>query len=176
VLGKAESEDDTYLAVYQVADQPLRDAMDLIYLTGQRPADTLSISETDIRNNEIEITQGKTGKRLRISIQGDLKEVIDRMLLRKSNIGALSQKLLVNESGQALSSDALRSRFDRVRNAAGIPKHAFQLRDLRAKAGTDKTDLAGDIRQAQKQLGHTSVTMTEHYVRNRRGDKVEPTK
>ncbi|WP_341352822.1 tyrosine-type recombinase/integrase [Paenalcaligenes suwonensis] len=92
--------------------------MDLIYLTGQRPADTLSISETDIRNNEIEITQGKTGKRLRISIQGDLKEVIDRMLLRKSNIGALSQKLLVNESGQALSSDALRSRFDRVRNAA----------------------------------------------------------
>lgn len=169
-------EDDTYLAVYQVADQPLRDAMDLIYLTGQRPADTLSISEADIRNGEIEITQGKTGKRLRISIQGDLKEVIDRILIRKANIGALSQKLIVNESGQALRSDALRSRFDRARNAAGIPKDTFQLRDLRAKAGTDKTDLAGDIRQAQKQLGHTSVTMTEHYVRNRRGDKVEPTK
>ncbi|UTU47248.1 hypothetical protein KMZ15_08990 [Mycoavidus sp. HKI] len=28
----------------------------------------------------------------------------------------------------------------------------------------------------QKQLGHTSIKMAEHYVRNRRGDKVEPTK
>jgi len=36
--------------------------------------------------------------------------------------------------------------------------------------------LAGDIRKAQRQLGHKSVTMTEHYVRKRRGDKVEPTK
>lgn len=52
----------------------------------------------------------------------------------------------------------------------------FQLRDLRAKAGTDKADSAGDIRQAQRQLGHTSVAMTKHYVRNRRGDKVGPTR
>ncbi|QKM50202.1 hypothetical protein B7760_04263 [Burkholderia glumae] len=45
-----------------------------------------------------------------------------------------------------------------------------------AKAGTDKTDSTGDIRQAQKQLGHTTIGMTEHYVRNRRGDKVKPTR
>ncbi|MBE0268443.1 tyrosine-type recombinase/integrase, partial [Xylella fastidiosa subsp. multiplex] len=51
-----------------------------------------------------------------------------------------------------------------------------QFRDLRAKAATDKADLAGDMRQAQAQLGHASVTMTEHYVRKRKGAKVTPTR
>lgn len=70
----------------------------------------------------------------------------------------------------------LRGRFDRARSAAGIPKSAFQLRDLRAKAGTDKAESSGDIVQARDQLGHTTVTMTEHYVRNRKGKKITPTK
>lgn len=82
----------------------------------------------------------------------------------------------MNEDGQPLTYYALRSRFDKARELAGIEKATFQFRDLRAKAGTDKTDNTGDIREAQKQLGHASVTMTEHYVRKRRGDKVTPTK
>lgn len=53
---------------------------------------------------------------------------------------------------------------------------AFQLRDLPAKAGTDKAESSGDIVQARDQLGHTTVTMTEHYVRNRKGKKITPTK
>jgi integrase len=67
-------------------------------------------------------------------------------------------------------------RFRTAREAAGIPANDFQFRDLRAKAGTDKTDSTGDIRQAQKQLGHESLAMTEHYVRKRRGEKVGPTR
>ncbi|WP_330758064.1 hypothetical protein [Burkholderia vietnamiensis] len=39
-----------------------------------------------------------------------------------------------------------------ARQLAGVPKDAFQFRDLRAKAGTDKTELAGDIRAVQRQL------------------------
>ncbi|TYP80016.1 MULTISPECIES: tyrosine-type recombinase/integrase [Nitrosomonas] len=66
--------------------------------------------------------------------------------------------------------------FYKARDKAGIDKDKFQFRDLRAKAGTDKADSSGDIRQAQKQLGHKSVTMTEHYVRDRKGNKVTPTK
>ncbi|KAK6697585.1 hypothetical protein SNK04_013969 [Fusarium graminearum] len=72
--------------------------------------------------------------------------------------------------------DALRYRFDKARERAGIPKDQFQFRDLRAKAGTDKADSAGDIRQAQQQLGHQSVTTTEIYVRKRRGALTSPTK
>lgn len=52
----------------------------------------------------------------------------------------------------------------------------FQFRDLRAKAGTDKADSAKDIREAQAQLGHSSVITTEVYLREKRGSKATPTR
>lgn len=70
----------------------------------------------------------------------------------------------------------LRSRFDVAKKSAGIAKADFQLRDLRAKTGNDKAELSGDIMQARDQLGHTTVVMTEHYVRHRKGKKVSPTR
>ncbi|SAL73004.1 site-specific tyrosine recombinase XerC [Caballeronia peredens] len=72
--------------------------------------------------------------------------------------------------------DTLERRFRDARRAAGIADKDFQFRDLRANARTDKTDSSGDIRQAQKQLGHTSVSMTEHYARDHRDEKVKPTR
>ncbi|ALS64920.1 tyrosine-type recombinase/integrase [Pandoraea apista] len=170
-------EDDVFAAVYKAADAPTRDAMDLAYLTGQRPADTLKFDERNINgSDELEIQQGKTKKKLRIAVEGELAALIERIRARKRGYKVVSTALVVNESGQRLTSDALRSRFDKARAAAGIDKDRFQFRDLRAKAGTDKTDSAGDIRQAQQQLGHSSVVMTERYVRQRRGDKVKPTR
>jgi integrase len=169
-------EDSVFLKVYEVADQPTRDVMDLAYLCGQRPQDTLNYDERHIREGFLHIDQGKTGKRLRMEVTGELKAVIDRIRARKSGYKVVSTALIVNEKGQRMLLDALQRRFRIARRAAGVKDGDFQIRDLRAKAGTDKTDSSGDIRQAQKQLGHSSVTMTEHYVRNRRGDKVKPTK
>jgi len=62
-----------------------------------------------------------------------------------------------------------------IRLTPGIS--ADELYKIRRKlsAGTDKAD-TGDMRQAQMQLGHGSIKMTEHYVRQRRGDVVTPTK
>lgn len=107
---------------------------------------------------------------------------IDSIKARKAMYQVRSLSLIVNEKGEALGVDALRYRFDHARERA-IEAHPelasdireFQFRDLRAKAGTDKAE-ATDIRKAQKQLGHASITTTELYLRNRRGDKVEPTK
>ncbi|MFM0318152.1 tyrosine-type recombinase/integrase [Paraburkholderia nemoris] len=169
-------EDDLFDRVRAAADQPTRDAMDLAYLTGQRPADTLKFAESDIRGGELWVEQGKRGKKLRITVSGELAEVIDRIRARKEACKAKCDALVVNELGERLMRDALRFRFDRARHAAKVDKNLFQFRDLRAKAGTDKTEAAGDIRAAQKQLGHSSVTMTEHYVRERKGDKVGPTR
>lgn len=75
-----------------------------------------------------------------------------------------------------MTSGMLRGRFDKAREDAGIPKSAFQMRDLRAKADTDKAESSGDILQARGQLGHTTVNMTEQYVRNRKGKKITPMK
>jgi integrase len=189
VRGKSEKgrtvyiEDAVYTAVHDASDVPLRDAMDLAYLTGQRPADVLAMSEHDVKDGELWVKQSKTGKKLRIAVEGELKALLERFTARKSLYKVRALRLVVNESGKPLTKDALRSRFDKAREAAAKdhPELAesiknFQFRDLRAKAGTDKAETSGDIRQAQKQLGHASVGMTEHYVRDRKGDQVGPTR
>lgn len=175
-------EDDIYTAVYEAANQPLRDAMDLAYLTGQRPADVLRMAETDIREGALEVAQGKTSKKLRIAMKGELKLLIDRMIEAKKTHPVRSLALLCNEKGRPFTAYAMTQRFDHARKRAqkAHPELAdsimeFQFRDLRAKAGTDKAEAEG-VHQAQRQLGHKSVTTTEIYVRNRRGDSVDPTR
>lgn len=176
-------EDNVYLAVYNAGDQALKDAMDLAYLIGQRPSDTIALSEHDIKEGAIWLTQEKTGKKLRISIEGELAALLARIARSKAGYKFHSLKLIVKENGQPLTRGGLRGRFEKARDLAAelnpeLAKAilAFQFRDLRAKAGTDKAESAGDIRQAQKQLGHSSMKMTEQYVRNRKGDKVGPTR
>lgn len=165
--------DEDYQALWTAADEPLRDAMDLAYLTGQRPADVLRMDTRDVRGGALEVTQAKTGAKLRIEVAGALAAVLERIAARKRGLVVHATRLVVDERGQPLTDSGLRGRFDRARAKAGV---SFQFRDLRAKAATDKADATGDIRQAQRQLGHTTVTMTETYVRTRRGAKVSPTK
>lgn len=169
-------EEAMFAAVYATASQPLRDAMDMAYLTGQRPADVLKMAENDLRDEVLYVTQGKTKTKLRIRIEGELDSLIERIKTRKAGHKIRSLHLIVDDTGQRFTYSMLREHFDKARDAAGVDKAAFQFRDLRAKAATDKAESSGDIRQAQKQLGHTTIGMTEHYTRSRRGEKVGPTR
>ena len=178
-------EDWVYHAVWNAADWPTRDAMDLAYLTGQRPADVLKLRMTDLKNGSLSITQNKTGKKIRITVEGELLALIERIQGRTYKVTSLA--LIRNESGQPLSYFALDNRFEEARSKAAkvliaqkrepeaATVLAIQFRDLRAKAGTDKAD-ATDIRSAQQQLGHKSIKTTETYVRSRMGERVKPTK
>ncbi|AVK08080.1 phage integrase family protein [Pseudomonas paraeruginosa] len=119
-------EDDLYAAVYEAADQGLKDAMDLSYLTAQRVADTLKMDERDIRDGTLAIRQGKTLAKRRIEVIGELKLLIDRIMARKTGYRVRSTRLVVIDDGQPMTYHMLRGRFDRARDAAGIPKSAFQ--------------------------------------------------
>lgn len=128
------------------------------------------------------ITQAKSTNKVLMEITGELATLLDRIAKRKSEklpngrSKAYSTRLIVDDSGLALGRAALRYRFDKARDAAGVTKRDFQFRDLRAKAGTDKADSANDIREAQAQLGNSSVTTTEIHVRKKRGFKATPTR
>ncbi|MDM8357521.1 tyrosine-type recombinase/integrase [Pandoraea communis] len=168
-------DDDMYTRVYKAASQPLRDAMDLAYLTGQRPSDALKLADTDIKEGALWLRQDKTGTPLRISIEGELKEVIDRINAGKTANKVRAFALVCDESGKPLGARALRTMFDDARAEAGIEKSAFQFRDLRAKAATEK-DMTDGIGAARDQLGHSSEAMTRKYVRHRAGKLVKPTR
>ncbi|MBK8916392.1 MAG: tyrosine-type recombinase/integrase [Phycisphaerales bacterium] len=169
-------DDAAYAAVWAVAGAPVRDAMDLARLTGQRPADVLRMARTDVRDGCLEVRQAKTGKRLRIEVTGELAGVISRILARSTEAGAerkvSSVYLVQDDKGQPITYWRFVKMFAAARAAAG---QAWQFRDLRAKAGTEKTDELGP-REAQRLLGHASMTTTETYIRNRRGDRVKPLK
>lgn len=157
--------DAEFKAVWAKAHETVRDAMDIALLTGQRPADVLKIKREDIRDGALWITQNKTGAKRAIEITGELRQVIERINDRKRD--RYSAFLIQDDNGKPLSPLALRSRFDKARKAASV---SFQFRDIRAKTASD----TGDLGHSQRLLGHKNRDMTEHYVRERVGQRVKP--
>jgi integrase len=154
--------DDVLEAVYQAGSVALKEAMDLAYYLSQRPADVLKLTEDDVRNGFVEFNQNKTGRAMRISTSGDLEKLIERIKERKSKYAVRPLQLLVDERGNPLTKAMLRSRFEAARDK--VPgAEFFQFRDLRRKGATDLREQMG-IEAAQALLGHSSVTMTEHYT------------
>lgn len=173
--------DAMYNAVYAQGSVPLRDAMDLAYLTGQRPADALRMSEQDIIDGYLIVKQAKTKQPLRISIAGKLAELLARIRARKATHKIVMAGLLTNINGKRLTPAVLRNHFDEARKKAAVlyPEMAdaimsFRFYDLRAKAADDTSDLRGE-QAASDLLGHGNVKTTQrHYLR--RGKIVGSTK
>ncbi|MBI3727055.1 MAG: tyrosine-type recombinase/integrase [Burkholderiales bacterium] len=173
--------DDLYSLVYKYASIPLKDAMDLAYLTGQRPADLAAMTVYDIIEGHLIITQEKTKQPLRIVIAGRLKETIDRIHARKDTYKVATGALLVNLQGRKMTQIVMRNYFDEARRLAkeDNPKQAnaienFRFYDLRAKAADDTADQRGH-QAAADLLGHDDTrTTSKHYLR--RGKTTLPTK
>lgn len=175
-------------AVYKAAVSELRDGMDLAYLTGQRPADVLAMREADSVDGFLQVSQGKTSKKLRIRLtaneeSNDLGALVGRLIQQRKDRGVRNPYLIITEDGRKVTAPMLRLRFDDARTEAiktakdnGDAKLAesirqFQFRDIRPKAASEILDL-GD---ASRLLGHTDKRITETVYR-RVGEIVKPTR
>jgi len=180
--------DIVWNAVYAQAPQELKDAMDLAYLTGQRPADVLKASAVDINNGYLMVGQGKTEKRLRIRLYESNKETdlcifINNLMDRRAQAGTRTSILITNQVGLRMSYNMLRNRWDEAREKAAVKAadednpdlatsiRQFQFRDIRPKAASE----IEDIREASRLLGHSTQEMTKRVYR-RVGEIVSPTK
>lgn len=174
-------------AVYLEAAIELKDAMDLAYLTGQRPADVRKVATTDINDGFLMIGQGKTEKRLRIRLHdgekdSDLSIFICALLERRALKGIKTASLITNASGLRMSEQMLRNRWDEAREKAAIKAttegdsalavsiREFQFRDIRPKAASEI-----ELSHASRLLGHSTEEMTRKVYR-RVGEIVKPTK
>lgn len=155
-------------AEYAVASQPLRDALDLYNILGVRVSELLRARLTDIRSGILHVKQQKTGTVLRFVIEGELEAVLGRIQARSYAVTSLA--LIRDEHGQPMTYSALHQRHKRAAVRAGVK---FQLRDLRGKHATERADAQG-MRAAQKAMGHSTMAMTERYVKARAGEKVSP--
>lgn len=173
--------DDVFAAVRTHASPQLADALDMAYLTGQRPGDTVEMHEDNIDGEWLLVGQGKTGKRLRLLIVGELADLLARIAARKEACKETSGYLLVNECGRRMTRDALRYQYEKARKLAAADNADLDLEikkmwfyDLRAKAADDSADARGE-QAASDLLGHDNVKTTRrHYLR--RGKIVVPTK
>ena len=174
-------------AVYAQAAQELKDTMQLAYLTGQRPADVLKISINDLSGDFLMVGQGKTQKRLRISLLFEgmdtklsifIKDLMERRMLS----GVRNSRLITNTGGLRMSAQMLRNRWDEARLKAVKQAIAdnnpeltanirqFQFRDIRPKASSEI-----GLDHASRLLGHSKEDITRKVYR-RIGEVVRPTK
>ena len=187
IIGFSMGKRDVYItdkvfdAVRSAAPVPLQDAMDLAYLTGQRPSDALRMTLDNIFEGHLLVNQGKTRKKLRIVVCGELAALLERVNARKLQLQVEHRHLLMNKSGDRLTAQMLRNLFKKAKQvaAAGHPDLAtaienFWFYDLRAKAADDVGDLRG-AQDATDLLGHDSQKTTSKHYR-RRGTIVRPTR
>lgn len=73
-----------FLAVWDGASAPLRDAMDLACLIGQWPVNALKMTEHDLIDGNIILTQEKTKQPLRFRIIGEPKALLARIEARNT--------------------------------------------------------------------------------------------
>ena len=175
-------DDAQYRAIITVAAPALADTIKLMYLTGQRLGDVLKMRFTDINGGVLIVKQNKsrrgrwvkTGKdtsehqriatkTVRIEVTGELKEHIDALRARVAQSRVVSTLMITSHDrpGESLTRGWLSTLWSHARDNAGLPKE-LQLRDIRAKAGTD----VEHINDAQKLLGHKSQSTTEIYRRD----------
>lgn len=176
---------EVWEAVKACAGQELQDALDLAYLSGQRPGDVLRFTVRDLVDDSLIVRQGKTAKRLRILLtdadtghRTQLGQVIDRIRARPVR----SAWLLATPDGRRMTAGMLRLRFTAARSAAIAKAEAagnqalaarlrdFQFRDARPKAASEM-----ELEHARKLLGHTDQQITATVYR-RVGETVKPTK
>lgn len=180
------ADDEVWEAVRRVAVDELRDALDLAYLSGQRPGDVVAMTFRQVQDDGLMVRQGKTGKLLRIDLtdeesgqRTELGQLIDRMKARQVR----GIKLLCTAAGVGLSKGMLRNRFEDARARAALAAEArgdeelaariraFQFRDTRPKAASEIRDLT----DASKLLGHSKEQITKAVYR-RVGERVKPTR
>lgn len=178
--------DVVWAAVYSKAPQELKDAMDLAYLTGQRPADVLVMRRDDIEGGFLMVQQNKTGKRLRIRVttNGEVNS-LGKLLsqIAERNAKLVTSYLIVSKTGRRMTATMLRKRWDEARESARTAAlmendallaskiAEFQFRDIRPKAASE----IEDIGEASLLLGHTEGDITQRVYR-RIGATANPSK
>lgn len=172
---------EVWKAIHAEAKQPwLARAMELAILTGQRRDDIARMMFKDEVDGYLQIVQGKTGARLRLSTEIGL-ECLDLKLsavIRNCRDRVLSKHLVHHgrtisraKAGDPIVLDTISKEFAAARDRAAVrlgisfgesPPTFHEMRSLAARLH----ELEG--RDAQRLLGHRSAKMTDLY-RDSRG-------
>lgn len=151
--------DEEYAAVYAVAHEPIRVAMEIAYCTGLRRTDVINLLWSDVTADGLIVRQQKTQQKMHQALE---KHISDRLaaaltaakLLPKPE-GITPIWIVHNNRGQQYTPGGFTSSWKTVIKKSSVH---FTFHDLRRKA---ITDYDGDKRQDFS--GHKSPQMADRY-------------
>lgn len=172
--------DEEFAACRAIACPQVQIAMDLALLTGQRQSDIVQLTWKQVKaigvpraDWRIEITQGKTGKKLAIMISAAIETVLKRARMLPPEWPrqhVIRTHPRYGKAGQAYTPDGFRALWQRTQKAYMKLGHAgFHFHDIRAKSISDNKNLDA----AYLLAGHMDVKMTRR-VYDRAMRRVEP--
>ena len=170
---------EMYAAIWDRADPWLRLAMDISLVTLLRRDDVVSLKFTDVHDGSLWVipqkTEGTSIVKLRIRIGPQLAALLvqarDSVLspyivhrlpakARPSNMRASSRE----HHTQVLPEQLTRA-FQDAREAAGVTGECLpSFHEIRSLGGALLSKAGWEIAQVQALMGHSSVSMTEHYL------------
>lgn len=161
--------DAEYAAVYSIASDRMRIAMDLALLVGLRKGGVLRLELGDVQEDGLLCRRpGKTTKPLLFEWTPELRSVV---AFAQSLEPRVRRALLCTHEGTAYTDDGFQANWGRLMDNAlerGLIDERFRFNDLRAKSATDDVDeLVASMR-----LGHTTPATTRRvYIRRPRRAK-----
>ncbi len=171
---RVEVTDAAFAAVYEHADQVLRDCMDLATATGMRLTDCREVLLP--KGDMLRLEASKTGKAadFDLALSTVLPGLIERrralkadhlMLLSTSGGKPVSERMLTDrwDAARAAACDALRARGDDESLALAAAIGTMYLRDMRKRAA----DLAASEDAAAELLQHGDKRLTARHYRTR---------
>lgn len=155
-----------YKAVYDLATEKMRCAMDLAILTGLRQGDILALTRADFRDDGLLVRTSKTGKKLLFAWTPGLREVWERLQRLQPDVVHF-RYLFMGRRGHRLTSSGFQSVWKRLMAralASGGLAERYHFHDIRAVPGSEDSRL----------LGHADPRMAAVY--QRKPVKVTPLK
>lgn len=153
------SRDDTYEGILSLT------VILMLYLTGMRRAEILSLSDRDIdfSSKQIKVT-GKRNKQRVIPFGNELESQIKRYLYaREQQFGVGFENLFINKKGAPLSkaqiSEIVKRELSTVTTQQKKSPHV-----LRHTFATAMLNSGADLTSIQKLLGHASLATTQVYT------------
>lgn len=163
--------DNEFEAVKAIAGDFIATVMDFAYITALRKGDILRLRLDQVTDQGIWIKQSKTGAKQLYEWTDGLHEVVNRALTFKR---PKNQYLFCNRQSEPYTDSGFKCLWQRVQvKWAEQGGKRFTFHDIRAKALTDAKNKGMD---AQTLAGHSSASMTEHYIKQREFKKVKPLK
>lgn len=156
--------DEEFWAVHDLATPLLRAVMKLALITGLRGTDLRALRKSAITDEGVVVKQSKTGNPLLYHWNDDLRDAVNEAL--ELQRGVQSVFLLPNRRGQPYTAHGMATMWTRLMNKyAESGGEKFQMRDLRAKSGSDHA--------TGEHLGHQDRRTLERHYR-RRPKEVSP--